>query len=381
MSSGTAGSNRRRAALALLLGLLCLGGAPPLCAEGAGPTQAASDLLARARAAYGAERWNEALALYQQLLWESASDADRREATERMREIDHRLRTTPPKPVEPVSPPAEVAPVPAVESPTPTQPETMPPAPVRPPVSPPGPVPMPVSPSPYSPAAPMPDFPYPLTSVGDCLRAFRSGVESACASAREFLLKQGPGILPALREADRQDQPVPVRVQLARVYGMLGDASAADLLLRRLEDPSADVRAESCRALGRLEVADAAPKLRPLLKDGAPRVRELAAEALGRVGDAEVVEALAGMLADRMGQPSLVRAAAADALGFLDLPASRAALVAGLRDVDARVRRAAVSGLARQTKGVDRCYDPDASAPEREGAVRAWEAWLAEQSG
>lgn len=219
------------------------------------------------------------------------------------------------------------------------------------------------------------------STLADCLDAFRTGVEPDCTQAREFLRGRGPSVLPALREADRPGLSASVRAQLALVYGMLGDASVADLLLRRLDDPSPDVRAEACRALGRLGVASAAPKLRPLLKDGTSRVRERAAEALGRVGDREVVEDLAGMLVDRTGQPSLVRAAAADALGFLDLAASRAALVASLRDVDARVRRAAVSGLARLTKGVDRCYDPDASAPEREGAVRAWEAWLAEQMG
>ncbi len=371
MSSSTAGSDRRMAVLpALLLGLLCLGGAQPPRAEGAEAAQTASDLLARARAAYAAERWNEALALYQQLLWESTSDADRREATERMREIDHRLRTAASRPAEPVVPPVPARPAmppqaPVVEAP--------------PPASPAAPLPEPALPL----VLPAESFPSPRapSGVADCLRAFRTGVESDCTDAREFLLGQGASVLPVLRAADRPDLPAPVRAQLARVYGMLGDASAADLLLRRLDDPSPDVRAEACRALGRLGIASAIPKLRPLLKDGTPRVREQAAESLGRVGDREAVDDLAGMLVDRAGQPSMVRAAAADALGFLDLAASRAALVASLRDPDARVRRAALSGLARLTKGVDRCYDPEAPASEREGAVRAWEAWLAEQAG
>jgi hypothetical protein len=365
MSSSTTGSNLRTTVLtALLLGFLCLGGSQPLRADEAGSERTVSDLLARARAAYGAERWNEALALYQQLLWESASDADRREATERMREIDHRLKATPSKPAEPVSPPA-----PGVETPPPALPPAAPPSP--------SPVPAPLPALPPAPVLP----PRQPSGVADCLEAFRKGVEPDCTDAREFLRMRGPSVLPALREAERPGLSASVRAHLARVYGMLGDVSAADLLLRRLDDSSPDVRAEACRALGRLGVASSVPKLRPLLKDGTPRVRERAAEALGRVGDIEAVDELAGMLVDRTGQPSLVRAAAADALGFLDLAASRAALVAALRDVDARVRRAAVSGLARQTKGVDRCYDPEAEAPEREGAVRAWETWLAEQAG
>ena len=401
-----------------------------LAASAALAGEKASDWLAKAREAYQAGRWSEAMAAYQQLLWESPDETQRLEAAERMKEIDRRMRNpeeAPPPKAAPgttwtvkkgdtlsgiarsvygdpglwkriaeanpgVNPsrlrigtvlaipeiPAEEPP-PAAVPPPPTAPVPAPvPEPVRlPPPSDPAP--------PYVPVpAPAPPFP-PRTAevrdwdVGSCLEAFRAAVEPDCTDAREALRRRGPSVLPALLEADRRDPPASVRLHIAWVLGVLGDPSAAGPLQGRLADASPEVRLEACRALGRLKATPAAPKLRDLLKDGTTRVRGEAALALGRLGDAESVEPLSAILTDwRKEQPGEVRASAAEALGRIGAPTCRGPLVGALKDGEARVRRAAIGGLSAMTNGVDRCYDPDAPEAERAAALKSWGEWLAE---
>ena len=424
--------------MVLVVAVVCLPSLAPrelaLAAE-APRAESVEELRARARAAYKAGDWAEALIAYEKLIWESQDEEDRREAVARLKEIDERHRSAPPKPAPPL--PEAAPPVPQEPS------KAQPPAPVE-PASPledlrararaaysagdwpgafdayqrlildsgedadlkeaatrlkeidrklktppsrtvPG-TPEPAQPvriQPLPPAPARPPEPSPRDpggwSVSECLAIFRSGVEPDCSLAREALCRRGPSVLPALREADRGRLPTAGRIHLASLYGALGDSSSSERLIQWLADPSPEVRAEACRALGRLKSPGASEKILDLLKDGTTRVREAAAVALGRMGDAASVADLAAALADPKGQPGLVRAAAAEGLGWLNVPQSRGPLVMALRDADSRVRRAALDGLRRLTGGVHRCYDPDAPERDREAAVRSWEEWLAEQ--
>ena len=217
-------------------------------------------------------------------------------------------------------------------------------------------------------------------SVQALLDVLKTGVGPEVLQARRALLERGSEALEALRQADRGRLPAMARAQFTWLHGALGDASAADLLTGRLEDPNPLVREEACRALGRIRAASAAPKLRDLLKDGEILVQEAAARALGRLGDAESAGDLCALLEDAHQSVSL-RAAAAEALGLLEPARVRASLVGALRrDPSAVVRRAAVDSLRRMT-GMDRCYDPEAAEPQREAATKSWEEWLAEQGG
>ena len=74
--------------LTTLAAALAFLSAVPAFAEGPASVE---EIRTRARSAYEAGQWAQALAAYQELLWESADDADVREATARMKEIDGRL--------------------------------------------------------------------------------------------------------------------------------------------------------------------------------------------------------------------------------------------------------------------------------------------------
>lgn len=318
----------------------------------------------RARAAYEAGQWAEALASYQRVLWDSPLESDRSEAEARMRVIARRIREggkipaapLPAKPVEPAPAPDQAAPpaptppaVPAEPKAPLVAPEASPAVPPPSPSDPPDPAPVeaqppavPAEPSPSPAEAPVAERPM---TARDCLQAFRMGDAEASLRARAFLREHGAEVLPEIRSG--------------------------------LADVSPILRRECCLALGRLRDADSTAALRDLLKDGTSAVREAAAQALGRMGDAESVPELAAILRDVRRQASLVRASAADALGFLDAPESKAALVQALRGDPSRdVRGAALHALERLTGGIDRCYDPSADGRNREGATRSWEEWL-----
>ncbi len=334
----------------------------PVLAE----TPTSAEIRAKAREAYEAQRWTEALAAYQQLLWESTDADDRTEATGRMREIDRRLHASPaPVPV-PAPPPQPPAPEVSPEPPAGSMPETEAIEPIPPP--------------PPEPPAPVTgSWVDPESSVSVLLADLASGVSRDRVLARQALMKRDPAaVLEALRTADQGRLPATARAEFSWLHGVLGNASAEAVLTGRLEDPNPRVREEASRALGRIKAVGAAPKLKDLLKDGEIPVQEAAAIALGRLGDAAAAGFLCAIL-DDMRQPVTLRAACAESLGLLEPSRGRASLVGTLRkDPGASVRRAALEALRRMT-GLDRCYDPDASQSAREAATLSWEEWLAEQ--
>lgn len=159
-----------------------------------------------------------------------------------------------------------------------------------------------------------------------------------------------PAALPALRERFAVEKETPVRVEIARTLGAVGDKKALPALIAAMKDkatPTAvqDAALESVEsigsdvalkalldlvqssalgverqprvvaALGRFKSGDAVGALLTALKSPAPAVRVAAAEALGKAGTAKQA---AVPLRDRIKDTSLdVRKAAITALGDL----------------------------------------------------------------
>ncbi len=179
------------------------------------------------------------------------------------------------------------------------------------------------------------------------------------AAARE------PATLRHLRgDALRRAVP-PVKAQLARALGGLGDAEATVPLLTLLREESVLVRAEAALALGALRDARAQAPLVALLSDADPRLRDVACRALGLLGLAEPLPHLVKRLGD---EAPLVVEGAAQALGLLGRPEALAPLID-------RLERALAEDL--------RLSDALARALERISgralgtAVESWRAWWA----
>lgn len=180
-------------------------------------------------------------------------------------------------------------------------------------------------------------------------------------------------VLPRLQDRDRG-----VAVTAARSLGMLGDAEAADELLRSVAparrgrgdlpvwvvvEALVGLDAGAADAVGRaLDADDPSTRtaaamtagraqhlsLRPLLRERLEHEREpvvlaALAEALGALGDPADVGPLAGLVADD--HPRSVRLAAARALGELGDDRARTALGALLADTDPRVGELAADVL------------------------------------
>uniref|UniRef100_UPI0013B04F0D HEAT repeat domain-containing protein n=1 Tax=Janibacter anophelis TaxID=319054 RepID=UPI0013B04F0D len=180
-------------------------------------------------------------------------------------------------------------------------------------------------------------------------------------------------VLPRLQDRDRG-----VAVTAARSLGMLGDAEAADELLRSVaparrgrgdlpvwvvvealvgldagaadavgraldaDDPS--TRTAAAMTAGRAQHLSLRPLLRERLEhERQPVVLAALAEALGALGDPADVGPLAGLVADD--HPRSVRLAAARALGELGDDRARTALGALLADTDPRVGELAADVL------------------------------------
>ena len=105
------------------------------------------------------------------------------------------------------------------------------------------------------------------------------------------LLEIGPAAVPDLLVLLTHPDPH-FRVHAADLVGLLGSADAADALLPRLRDASAEVRAAGATALGRLGAGTGHDELIVLLDDRVPFVRAAAARALGQIGGESAATAL-----------------------------------------------------------------------------------------
>jgi HEAT repeat protein len=93
-----------------------------------------------------------------------------------------------------------------------------------------------------------------------------------------------------------------LRVEAARVLGVLGDESAVEPLAAALRGPGDEaLKAQAATALGRLKDRRATGSLVDALASGLPEVRRSAAWALGELGDAAAAEALVAALDDHRG--------------------------------------------------------------------------------
>lgn len=158
------------------------------------------------------------------------------------------------------------------------------------------------------------------------------------------------------------------------------EAGSVPLLVRSLDDPSAEVRQTAAFALAKLGVGGsvAATELTTLLQDPVTSCRQAAADALGAIGHVEVsvVQALSQAAVN---DHRKVRAAACRALGAIGRADQSAfdALVTALADDDPNVRSQAAESLgcafvlAPQTAGVLKKALNDTSAAVRRNAVAA----------
>ncbi|NUN48252.1 MAG: HEAT repeat domain-containing protein [Candidatus Brocadiae bacterium] len=96
-----------------------------------------------------------------------------------------------------------------------------------------------------------------------------------------------PDLLPLLDDLVTDKTGEPVAAAAARALGRLGDPSAADKLIEKLDSTSIDVRFEAARSLGTLRVRRAEAKLLEILKK-----REVATTFRGGLMPAAAMESL-----------------------------------------------------------------------------------------
>jgi len=173
---------------------------------------------------------------------------------------------------------------------------------------------------------------------------------------------------------------------LARLVA-LGGRATDDLIAALAASPAA-VRPLLAQALAEIADPRSAATLAQLATDADPQVRGRAAQGLAALRDPRAIEALArtiNELPDLLHHPHTVATSTLTAQGAAALPAmlpllrsqdlatrTRAWLV--WRSVAEKLPRAgAWDALWRQMGS----YAPDAPEPQRDAAVRAWEAWLA----
>ncbi|MHC5066236.1 MAG: HEAT repeat domain-containing protein, partial [Planctomycetota bacterium] len=140
-----------------------------------------------------------------------------------------------------------------------------------------------------------------------------------------------------------------------------------------------------CDTLALIGDRDAAPYLAAMLRSPVIAVTIRAAQALEKAGDAAAIPALVryrdrihsvearGELPPRIGSRELILAWAARTRLMLGDESAREELIELLLCDDRAARAEAIQALAEKY-GEARGFDPDASAAERQAAVRAWQA-------
>jgi cyclophilin family peptidyl-prolyl cis-trans isomerase/HEAT repeat protein len=140
-----------------------------------------------------------------------------------------------------------------------------------------------------------------------------------------------PVLMPLVTSGER-----PVLVQTIRALGAIGDASAAEPLLKFIRDPATDphVRLEAVTAIGSMHTQDVADTLLDVLSDPSPAIRGAALRSLAAGDPENFITVLSGLDPDPHWS---VRAALATVLGTLPLDTGLPRLEALLADPDQRV--------------------------------------------
>jgi HEAT repeat protein len=151
-------------------------------------------------------------------------------------------------------------------------------------------------------------------------------------------LKYSPDLANELNSSDPG-----VRGSVARAMGLLGDKSAVQPLMARLDDMDMLAGDRAAEAIGKIGDTSVEPVLMQSLNSNQEAVRARAAYALGLLKDQAAVDALAERL--RTDQP-VVANRAAEALANIGTPAAVQALTVPLADPELTpARHAAMTGL------------------------------------
>lgn len=179
-------------------------------------------------------------------------------------------------------------------------------------------------------------------AVGDMREQMRGAAVTA--------LKEmgGADTLPAL-EAALADQSGLVRALAVEGVAHGGRAAKSKRLRKLLYDPAAIVRVAALRALGESGDRALVPEIEPLLKDGQPRVQAAAGAALAALGRPE---ALSQALETLKNPKPDERAAALRILGHVKDERVTPALLNALSDREATVR-ATAAGILAERGGAD----------------------------
>ncbi len=178
-------------------------------------------------------------------------------------------------------------------------------------------------------------------AVPALIEVFKDKNEKVRNKAGKVLVDIGaPAALALIKELKNPN----IRLNIVKLLGEIGDASAVPVLIERLKDKDEDknVREWVIQVLGEIGDASAVPVLIERLKDKDTSIRRGAALALGYIRDASVVPVLIERLKDKDME---MRLRTAQALGEIGDASAVPSLVKSLKDKFWEVRKYVVQAL------------------------------------
>lgn len=150
----------------------------------------------------------------------------------------------------------------------------------------------------------------------------------------------------------------------------LAPASASDLLVRSVVDPSPLVKINALLALGSYHDSTLAVRVTPLLDDPLPNAQVQAADALGQLGGSEAAKGLLKVMKGK--RTFAARRASLVALARIDTAAFAAAAAPWRGSADWRERAAAAEGSAVASPGKSPWFLADADGRVVAAGLLAW---------
>ncbi|MDA8132009.1 MAG: HEAT repeat domain-containing protein [Elusimicrobia bacterium] len=166
------------------------------------------------------------------------------------------------------------------------------------------------------------------------------------AAERALETVGGDAVPPLLLAAERSG-PAAMLWEI-KVLGVIGDARAADFLVKSLRSPEAQVREKAVQALGRIAEPSTYKPVSALLADPVVYVRTKALQALVRIDRDKAFGAALEMMKDR---DPLARTYAVEAFAMIGKPAAVDAAIVALKDDSPVVREAAAAALKNMPGG------------------------------
>jgi len=151
----------------------------------------------------------------------------------------------------------------------------------------------------------------------------------------------------------KTEKDVGLKISVLNVLGVIGDISAADVLIEALSEKNPRIKTIAASSLGRLRVRKASEKLVECLKDADRNVRLYSARALGEIGnkDKKVIKALVKYLESE--KDLEVKVAIADALGKLGSEEGFEIALKAAKDRNVNIKRAGLRALTSIGKSND----------------------------